>query len=122
MEQRGDHGDPGTTPASIERSLPSGRTLVVRVGAGGEELEVRDREGALELSIVLTDDRPLGRVRAARIALESADDVSVRCRRFEVEAVEAVRLRSEGEVRVGAGEVRVRAGGDIKKGGGTDRR
>jgi hypothetical protein len=100
-------------PAAFERPLPSGRTLVVRVGAGGEELEVRDRGGALELSISFTEEGPTVRIRAARIALESPETISVQCRRFEVETTEAVQLRSGGEVGIGAQEMRVRTEADI---------
>jgi hypothetical protein len=98
---------------AIERPLPSGRTLVVRVGAGGEELEVRDRGGELELSISLTEAGPVVRLRAARIALESTETISLQCRRFEVETTEDVRLRSAGEVQIGAREMRVRTEADI---------
>ncbi|WP_406695660.1 hypothetical protein V5E97_32110 [Singulisphaera sp. Ch08] len=100
-------------PAAFERPLPSGRTLVVRVGAEGEELEVRDRGGALELSISLTEAGPMVRIRAARIALESPETISLQCRRFEVDATEAVQLQSGGEVRIGAREMRVRTEADV---------
>jgi hypothetical protein len=100
-------------PTAIERPLPSGRTLVVRVGAGGEELEVRDREGVLELSITLTEAGPVVRLRAAQIALESSETISLQCRRFEVATSEAIRLRSADEVEIGAREMRVRTEADI---------
>ncbi|SIO60655.1 hypothetical protein SAMN05444166_6475 [Singulisphaera sp. GP187] len=100
-------------PAAFERPLPSGRTLVVRVGAAGEELEVRDRGGALELSISLTEAGPMVRIRAARIALESPETISLQCRRFEVDATEAVQLQSGGEVRIQANELRVRTVEDV---------
>jgi len=100
-------------PAGFERPLPSGRTLTVRVGAEGEELEVRDRGGGLELSISLTEAGPMVRIRAARIALESPETISLQCRRFEVETTEAVQLRSDGAVQVGAREMRVRTEDDI---------
>jgi hypothetical protein len=100
-------------PTPIERPLPSGRTLVVRVGEEGEELEVRDRGGGLELSITLTEAGPVVRLRAARIALESPETISIQCRRFEVETSEAVQLRSAGAVQIGAQEMRVRTEADI---------
>lgn len=100
-------------PAVFERPLPSGRMLVVRVGEEGEQLEVRDREGGLELSINLTEAGPVVRIRAARIALESPETISLQCRRFEVETTEAVQLRSEGAVEIGAQEVRVRTKDDV---------
>lgn len=100
-------------PVAFERPLPSGRTLVVRVGAEGEELEVRDRGGSLELSINLTEAGPMVRIRAARIALESPETISLQCRRFEVDATEAVQLQSGGDVRIGAREMRVRTEADV---------
>jgi len=87
--------------------------LVVRASPEGEELEVRDREGTLELSITLTDAGPLVRLRAARIELESPETVAVNCRRFEVSATEAVRLQSEGGVNVEAQEFRAKTQDDI---------
>lgn len=104
---------PDLEPAAFERPLPSGRTLVVRVGSEGEELEVRDRAGALELSISLTEAGPMVRIRAARIALESPETISLQCRRFEVETTEAIQLQSGGEVRIGAKEMRVRTEADV---------
>src|SRR5689334_3080815 len=102
-----------TIAPALERPLPSGRRLVVRVGSEGEELEVRDRGGELELSVVLTDAGPVVRIRAARIALESPETISVQCRRFEVETSEAVQLRSKGDVEVKAREMRVRTEADV---------
>ena len=113
MESNGEQVRSDIEPAAFERPLPSGRTLVVRAGAGGEELEVRDRGGALELSISLTESGPMVRIRAARIALESPETISLQCRRFEVDATEAVQLQSGGEVRIGAREMRVRTEADV---------
>jgi hypothetical protein len=98
---------------AFQRPLPSGRTLVVRVGAESEELEVRDRRGALELTISLTETGPMVWIRAARIALESSETISLQCRRFEVETTEAIHFESGGEVRIGAREMRVRAEEDV---------
>jgi hypothetical protein len=100
-------------PAAFERPLPSGRTLVVRVGADGEEVEVRDRAGALELSIILTPEGPMVRIKAARIELESPETISVQCRRFEVETTEAIQLQSRGTMRVDAQEMHLKTESDI---------
>lgn len=113
MESNGEPIQAIVDPAAFERPLPSGRTLVVRVGAEGEELEVRDRAGALELSISLTEAGPMVRIRAARIALESPETISLQCRRFEVDATDAVQLRSGGEVRIEARGMRVRTEEDV---------
>jgi hypothetical protein len=95
------------------RPLPSGRSVLLRVADGREELEVRGPEGAVELVVLLTADGPVVRLSGARLELESLDAVAVRCRRFEVEAAEAAHLHSAGEVRLTGEEVRVRTEGDI---------
>ena len=99
--------------AAFETSAAVGANARGSVGAEGEELEVRDRGGALELSISLTEAGPMVRIRAARIALESPETISLQCRRFEVDATEAVQLQSGGEVRIGTREMRVRTEADV---------
>jgi hypothetical protein len=90
------------------RSLPSGRSVVVRVGRTGEEIEVRSPEGDVEVRICLTAAGPVVQLRGARLELESAESMDVRCQRFTVEADE-VDLHCAGNIHMQAqGELRIR--------------
>jgi hypothetical protein len=95
------------------RPLPSGRSVLLRIDEGHEELEVRSPEGAVELTVLLTAGGPVVRLRGARLELEALDDIALRCRRLEVSASEGTHLHSGGEVRITGQEMRARAQGDI---------
>src|SRR4051812_14233039 len=82
----------------MERVLPSGRTLVLRIGSAGEDIEIRSAVGELDLRITLTDAGPVVSLRGARVEVDTAD-VAVRCRDFDVQASGTVRLASESEMR-----------------------
>ncbi len=69
-----------------EKMLPSGRSVVVRLAGGAEELEIRSPQGAVEVRILLTDSGPVVRLSGARLELDAAETVAVSCRRFEVRA------------------------------------
>ncbi|MFT3765656.1 MAG: hypothetical protein QM820_09090 [Minicystis sp.] len=97
---------------TIERVLPSGRSLVLKVGGDGEEIEIRGAGGDLDLRIILTDAGPVVSLRGARVEVDSAD-VAVRCRNFDVEATGSVRVASNQEVRIEADEVRTETKRDI---------
>jgi hypothetical protein len=88
-----------------ERVLPSGRSVVLRVG-DAEELEVRSPDGEVEVRIVLTDAGPVVRLRAARLEVESAESVDVRCKNFNVRAGE-VRVKTDGDIHMNAGVIRL---------------
>lgn len=96
----------------VERALPSGRSLVLRVGGDGEEIEIRGAGGAVDLRITLTDAGPVVSLRGARVEVDSAD-VAVRCRTFDVQATGTVRVASEQEVRFEADELRAETKRDI---------
>jgi hypothetical protein len=95
------------------RPLPSGRSVLLRIDGGHEELEVRSPEGGVELTVLLTADGPVVRLRGARLELEALDAIALRCRRLEVSASEGTHLHSGGEVRITGQEMRVRTQGDI---------
>src|SRR5689334_9807832 len=98
---------PGTDPSEseiVQRVLPSGRTMVLRIGSGGEDIEVRSAAGDLDLRITLTGAGPVVSLRGARVEVDAAD-VAVRCRDFDVQA--------SGEVRFGAQELRAETKRDI---------
>jgi hypothetical protein len=81
------------------RILPSGRSVIVRLADGTEELEIRSPRGDVEVRIVLTEAGPVVRLSGARLELEAAETVAVRCRRFEV--------RAEGDICLDGATVRL---------------
>jgi hypothetical protein len=103
-------------PSSVptEKSLPSGRSVVVRVDGGREELEVRSPQGDVEVRITLTDAGPVVSLRGARLELESPDAVAVNCRKFEVNTQEGTELKSAGAVQIAANEMNVNTTDDIR--------
>lgn len=102
-----------TLASDVPQSLPSGRSVVLRVGSAGEELEIRSPRGDLEVSIVLTDAGPVIRLGGARLELTAMDTVAVNCGRLEVNASEEVKVGSPGKLEMTGEEVRVRTQGDI---------
>jgi hypothetical protein len=95
------------------RLLPSGRSVVLKVAGDREELEIRNADGELEVSVVMTADGPLVRVCGGRLELNAVDDVAVRCKRFEVETTESTVLSSAGDLRMTGSELKVRTIEDI---------
>jgi phage gp45-like len=75
-----------------ENVLPSGRSVVVRLAGGAEELEIRSSRGDVEVRIVLTEAGPVVRLCGARLELDAAETVAVNCRRFEVRATDDICL------------------------------
>src|SRR5437763_1734785 len=90
------------TPAQVQtRSLPSGRSVVLRLG-DAEEIEVRSPAGDVEVRITLTDAGPVVQLRGARLQLEAPESIEVKCKRLTVETTEATALHSAGEVNIHA--------------------
>src|SRR5580704_14457370 len=94
------------------RALPSGRSLVLRTGGAGEEIEIRGAGGEVELRITLTDAGPVVSIRGARVEIE-APDVAFRCRSVGVDAEGPVRIASAEDVCIEADEVRAVTRKDI---------
>ena len=80
--------------------LPSGRAVVLVMGETGEELQVVDTRGEVEVSITLSDAGPVVRLTGARLELESAEDVSVTCRDFKVAASGGLDMRAQDEIHI----------------------
>jgi hypothetical protein len=109
---------PELTPAETvgpdhDRVLPSGRSVLIKVKDGREELEVRSPQGEVEVRITLSDSGPVVNLRAARLELESADTLSLTCRRLEVNTIEATKLQSSGTVQITGQEMQVQTQDDI---------
>jgi hypothetical protein len=100
--------------ATTERDLPSGRSVIVRLDGGKEELEVRSPQGEVEVRITLTDAGPVISLRGARLELDAADAVAVNCRKFEVNSSEATTLSSAGAVQITGNEMNVETTDDIR--------
>src|SRR4051812_44908532 len=98
-------------PAESRHSLPSGRSVVLRIVGTNEELEVRSPSGETELRVVLTDQGPVLRLSGVRLELEAAETVSVRCRNFEVDASEEMRVRTQGDIHLNGDYIRLNCEG-----------
>jgi hypothetical protein len=91
-----------TTEAESEERkvyLSGGRTLTVTPEGAGDVVELRNPSGMLELRVRLTEEGPVLQVEGVKVAIKSAEAVTVDCKSFEVKA-EDVKLRSEGELQV----------------------
>lgn len=110
------------------RQLASGRSVVLHLGGGKEEIELRNPDGEMEVRIVMTEAGPAVTLRSARLAIETIEDVQIRCRDFGVEASnstvvktgeldmrasEKARVWCDGRLTVAVQEAKVRAGDDI---------
>ncbi|MFO0880186.1 MAG: hypothetical protein U0840_22790 [Gemmataceae bacterium] len=91
---------------SREHPLPSGRSVVIRQAGEAEEVLIRSSEGEVEVRITLTEAGPVVRLRAARLELEAADQVDIRCEKFNVEARE-VRMKTEEDIHLNAATIRL---------------
>ncbi len=98
---------PMTDLAATEcRELPSGRSVVLRIGDQHEELEIRSPTGDVEVCIHLTDAGPVVHLHGARLELDSPESIAVTCKRFSVDTTESTDLRS-------GGDINIKADGDI---------
>jgi hypothetical protein len=84
------------------RSLPSGRSVVLRVSDAAEEIEVRSASGDVEVRITLTDAGPVVQLSGARLQLESPEFIEVKCKRLSVQTSEATDMHSAGDVNIHA--------------------
>lgn len=85
---------------------PSGRSVILRVCGGKEEVEVRSPSGETELRVILTDQGPVLRLSGVRLELEAAETVAVRCKNFEVEAGE-MRVQTAGDIHLNGDYIRL---------------
>jgi hypothetical protein len=90
----------------MERALPSGRKLALRIGSAGEEIEIRSPAGDIEVRIELTDAGPVVSLRGARLELDAAD-VAIRCHDFDVEASGEIRAQTAGDIHLNGAFIRL---------------
>jgi hypothetical protein len=90
----------GTEDTNRHHVLPSGRSVVVRLAGAAEEIEVRSPGGDVEVRITLTDSGPVVSVRAARLELDAAEEMTLNAKRLKVETTEGTELLTDGELRV----------------------
>lgn len=95
----------------------SGRNVSLRLGAEGEEFEIRSPAGELELRILLTPEGPVLRLEAARIEMQAAEEFHVACGEFHVAAERGLHLQAGEEVQIEADRMRVRTQDDIRLNG-----
>ncbi len=100
------------------RALPSGRSVVLKVGDGCEELVIRSPDGDVEVCVTLTDQGAMVRLSGGRLQMQSADMVSLNCRRLEVVTTEGTALGSAGDVLITGRGMRVKTENDIHMNGG----
>jgi len=80
--------------------LPSGRTFAVESTAGEERLEIRSAGGNVEISIALTDAGPVVRVNGASLQIKSTDEISVQCKKLNLQTEEELSIRTSGKFNV----------------------
>jgi hypothetical protein len=101
------------------RVLPSGRSVVLKIGDGCEDLEVRSPDGDVEVRITLTDQGTEVSLRGGRLQMQSPDAVALNCRRLEVITTEGTALGSAGDVLITGRSMRVQTESDIHMNGGV---
>ncbi|HEX4130396.1 MAG TPA: hypothetical protein VHZ24_10150 [Pirellulales bacterium] len=99
------------------RALPSGRSVVLKLGDGCEQLEVRSPTGDVEVCITLSDQGATVRLRGGELQMQSPDAVSLNCRRLDVITAEGTALASGGDVLITGREMCVKTENDIRLNG-----
>lgn len=87
-------------PGPTTQPLPSGRSLAVRLGDAGEEIEIRSPEGEVEVQIVLTEQGPVVKLQAARLELAATEEIQLNARRLALHSQEQTEVTTAGVVRV----------------------
>lgn len=111
-----DHQTVANAGSTHALSLSGGRTLEVRTSsesdAGRDTIELKSRDGALELRITMTPEGPMIHVKGGSLAVEAADAVSVACKRFDVRASDGINFAAGNVSLASEGEVRIRSQGN----------
>ncbi|QDU61899.1 hypothetical protein Pan216_27640 [Planctomycetes bacterium Pan216] len=78
-----------------EASLASGRCVTIRTQGDKDHLEVIAPNGAVEVTIDLTQQGPMIRLSGAHLQLESLDQLTLKADDVNLLARKAIRMRSE---------------------------
>lgn len=106
---RGVEREGGMADEGQQVALARGRTLTIEAERGAT-IELCAPGGEVELRVHVGDDGPVLSAGSVRLSLAATEDIELRCRRFRVEASEALELASRGSARVQAAEsISVRA-------------
>lgn len=99
-----------------EMYLKHGRKLAVASDGVSEIIEIRAASGALELRVNMTEDGPVLSLDGVKLAVNAEDSIELACKRFSVNATEAVDVSSDGELKVSSeGELNIRSeGADVR--------
>lgn len=98
---------PGS-PLPVE--LPSGRRIAIRATEHGEELMVLAPDGGMEVSLELTPNGPVFRLRGARLEIDSTESISLSCRSLALRTEEGLILQAGGDLEVGSDhEIRIKS-------------
>lgn len=81
-------------PTSAISTLPSGRSVVVQVDEGTEELLVHAPNGAVEIRIAWTAEGAVVRLGAARLEL-AAPEIALKCGSLAIDASGTVGIRAD---------------------------
>ena len=100
-------------------ALPSGRSVVLKVSDGREEMEIRSPAGDVEVRITLTDQGAVVSLRGGQLQMQAADTISMNCRRLDVVTTEGTTLGSAGDVLITGREMRMKTEKDIHMNGGV---
>jgi hypothetical protein len=97
-----------------ELPLTGGRTLAILCNDAGEEIQLFAPDGEVELTIVVTEDGPVLKMRAVRVEVNGAEDVSFSCQRFAVHTTESTNFTTDGQIRLRSQEqVLIRAAEEL---------
>lgn len=110
------------SPESLTREVRAGRVVSIETRADSDELTIRAPDGRLEISIVFTDKGASVSMEAADLRIGTPGDLSVKCRRFELEAEEAAQIYSDDKLVLLSRETILRSADYITMNAGAIRR
>lgn len=95
------------------RSLSSGRSVTLRHAGSDDLIEVRSPEGAVELTITLTEQGPVVKLSAARLELAATDTVAIACNKLDIRTEQETRIYSEDRILISGREAKLQTSDDI---------
>lgn len=99
----------------------SGRVVTIERRQNTDELTVRSADGRLEVSIVFSDQGASVSLEAADLRIGTPGDVTLNCKRFEVNAEETAQIYSDDRVNILSRETILRSADYITMNAGSIR-